>query len=68
MEENFLPFSHHSSPASYQPLLHTTSSFTRLAYGTKHFRDDHPARNIHPQEFQTVVPPIPVFDKLYSTY
>jgi hypothetical protein len=66
VEEPFLPFS--SPSTTYRPLLHTTSSYTRLAYGTEHFRDQATARNRQLKGFQTVVPPIPVFDKLNSTY
>eukprot|EP00118_Oscarella_pearsei_P000819 m.5877 g.5877 ORF g.5877 m.5877 type:complete len:344 (+) comp14350_c0_seq1:32-1063(+) len=55
-------------PKVYEQLLHTTSKFGRLAYGTKHFREPIPGKPISAKDFQTVVSPIPVFDQLNKTY
>jgi hypothetical protein len=67
VEDKFLPFTH-SPSHTYQPLLHTSSPYSRLPYGTKQFRDEDYTRNIHRKAFQTVVPHISLFDRLSSTY
>lgn len=53
---------------AYQHLLHTTSQYGSLAYGTKHFRDRIPSKDINNKAFQRVVEPIPFFDKFGQTY
>ncbi|GFR81656.1 spermatogenesis-associated protein 17-like [Elysia marginata] len=67
INDNILqPFTHRSVP--YEPLLHTTSKFGHLPYGTKFYRHEYIDRHIVPQNFKTLVPPIPIFDKLNDTY
>lgn len=53
---------------SYQRLLHGYSKFGALPYGSKSFREELPEKFIVQQNFKTLVPPIPVFDKLNQTY
>jgi len=62
----FLPCSRKSE--QYEKLLHTTSEYGHPPYGTKYFRHEYPDKWTMAQSFQTVVPPIPVFDKLNDTY
>lgn len=63
----FEPFSKKSIP--YDKLLHTTSKYGHLSYGTQYYRHEFPdvwlTKN---QNFQSVVPPIPIFEKLNDTY
>ncbi|XP_060564371.1 spermatogenesis-associated protein 17-like isoform X1 [Ruditapes philippinarum] len=74
-DDTFLPFTRRSY--QYDPLLHTKSNFGHPPYGTKYFReefiDKHITHLVTPFEtyympFKTVVPPIPVFEKLNDTY
>ncbi|XP_074650368.1 spermatogenesis-associated protein 17-like isoform X2 [Tubulanus polymorphus] len=63
-DNQFLPFSKQKIP--YDPLLHTSSQYGHLPYGTNYFRE-----TIDPvvtKPFRTLVPPIPLFDKLNDTY
>ncbi|ELU08860.1 hypothetical protein CAPTEDRAFT_159316 [Capitella teleta] len=55
---------------AYEPLLHSTSSFGHLPYGTSYFRHEYPDKWLFgsSEKFRTVVPPIPVFEKLNDTY
>ena len=62
----FQPFKRRSVP--YEPLLHTTSKYCHLKYGTKFFREEFLDKHISGHAFQTVVPPIPIFDKMNNTY
>ncbi|WAR19152.1 SPT17-like protein, partial [Mya arenaria] len=77
-DDIFVPFT--KREIKYDPLLHTTSNFGHPSYGTKYFReefiDKHVTRMVSPTDpykiyympFKTLVPPIPVFDKLNDTY
>nr|XP_039252289.1 spermatogenesis-associated protein 17-like [Styela clava] len=62
----FLPFSTKEKP--YEPLLHTSSKFGHLPYGVEYFRETNYNRNVSTKRMQTVVSPIPVFDKFEQTY
>jgi len=67
IDHKFLPSQ--KSGEEYQPALHTTSSYGRLKYGTKHFRDEgNPEKVIHKKTFQRVVSPIPCFDQVGKSY
>ncbi|XP_078085904.1 spermatogenesis-associated protein 17 isoform X2 [Mustelus asterias] len=46
-DDIFLPFSKTNKYKTYEPLLHTTTKYEPLAYGTKHFRatEDMPNKN-----------------------
>jgi len=48
----------------YEPLLHTTSKYGDIPYGTKYFREE----SQDAARFNSVVPPIPVFDKFGKTF
>ncbi|XP_033110531.1 spermatogenesis-associated protein 17-like [Anneissia japonica] len=52
----------------YDPLLHTTSAYGHLPYGTKYFRHTDKSQNITTERFHRVVSPIPVFEKLNDNY
>ncbi|KAL5474824.1 hypothetical protein EMCRGX_G026843 [Ephydatia muelleri] len=60
VEERFKPFS--KRPVTYEPMLHTKSSFEKVAYGTVRFRDEEPSANISSQPFRTLVPTSPYFN------
>jgi len=66
IDDKFLPST--KRHISYQPLLHSTSSFGSLAYGTKHFRDVDHGKSIQKEEFKKLVEPIPLFDQFGKTY
>jgi len=66
IDQAFLPSSKRTY--TYQPTLHTSSSYGRLAYGTKHFRDEQTDKVIHSKPFQRVVSPIPFLDQLGKSY
>ncbi|XP_076463447.1 spermatogenesis-associated protein 17-like [Babylonia areolata] len=62
----FQPFTRRSVP--YEPLLHTTSKFGHLPYGSKYFREADLSKHVANKPFKMLVPPIPVFEKLNDTY
>jgi len=66
IDAKFLPST--KEQEAYQHLLHTTSQYGSLAYGTKHFRDRISSKDINKKAFQRVVEPIPYFDKFGQTY
>ncbi|XP_071079751.1 spermatogenesis-associated protein 17-like [Haliotis cracherodii] len=65
-DDVFVPFSRRHM--SYDPLLHTTSKFGHLPYGTKYFREEFMDKHVSHQNFKTLVQPVPIFDKLNDTY
>jgi len=65
-DATFIPFTHHSVP--YEKLLHSTSCYGHLPYGTKYYREEFMDRHVVATNFKTLVPPIPVFGKLNDTY
>lgn len=66
-DEVFIPFT--KMDANYDPLLHTTSKYGHLSYGTKFFRKEHPDQWLTKNKnFRSVVPPIPIFEKMNDTY
>ncbi|KAK2159398.1 hypothetical protein LSH36_154g12007 [Paralvinella palmiformis] len=66
-DDIFLPAS--KRPVHYEKLLHTTSKYGHLEYGTKYFRQEFPDQwLLQNKDFQSVVPPIPIFEKLNDTY
>ncbi|XP_061174241.1 spermatogenesis-associated protein 17-like [Saccostrea echinata] len=62
----FEPFSRRE--VKYDPLLHTRSRYGHLPYGFRYFREEFQDKHISSQSFKTLVPPIPIFDKLNDTY
>ncbi|XP_035828786.1 spermatogenesis-associated protein 17 [Aplysia californica] len=65
-DSTFQPFTHRSVP--YEPLLHSTSRYGHLPYGTKYYREEFLDKHVFSQNFKTLVPPIPIFSKLNDTY
>jgi len=65
-DDIFEPFTRRKVP--YESLLHTTSKYGHLPYGTKYYRQEYPDKWTFSQNFQKVVPPIPIFEKLNDTY
>lgn len=66
VDDKFLPST--KRHIGYQPLLHSTSSFGSLPYGTKHFRNVDHNKDIQKKEFKRLVEPIPLFDQFGNTY
>ncbi|CAG2208284.1 unnamed protein product [Mytilus edulis] len=75
-DDIFQPFKRRDR--KYEPLLHSTSKFGHLPFGTKYYREEFLDKHITPKQipllkpstkpFKTLVPPIPMFDKLNDTY
>jgi len=65
-DDTFVPFSRKNIP--YQQLLHSTSKYGHLPYGTKYYREEFIDKFVTHNNFQKVVPPIPIFEKLNNTY
>ncbi|XP_041469362.1 spermatogenesis-associated protein 17-like [Lytechinus variegatus] len=62
----FVPFTRRDR--DYESLLHTTSKYGHLPYGSHYYRESDQSKHITAERFQPVVSPIPVFDKLNDTY
>ncbi|XP_067942283.1 spermatogenesis-associated protein 17-like [Watersipora subatra] len=62
----FKPFTHRHR--NYEPLHHTQTTYGHIPYGTAYFREEHSNKFISTQPMKTLVPPIPIFDKLNATY
>uniref|UniRef100_S4RRA7 Spermatogenesis associated 17 n=1 Tax=Petromyzon marinus TaxID=7757 RepID=S4RRA7_PETMA len=67
-DTQFLPAVSAHKNRKYEPLLHTSSNYGHIPYGSKHFRDEQPNKIISNKAYQTVFPPIPIFEKLGKTY
>ncbi|KAM9568080.1 spermatogenesis-associated protein 17 [Salvelinus alpinus] len=68
METMFQPFSKAHQNRSYERMLHTTSSFQPVPYGTKYFREEHQEDLQGKQPFKTVFTTCHVFDKFGRLY
>ncbi|CAD5116643.1 DgyrCDS5514 [Dimorphilus gyrociliatus] len=69
-DKKLVPFTH-PPEKQYQPLLHGSSQYGQIPYGTAYFREEKPERFImahNPKHFNTVVPPIEVFEKVNDVY
>lgn len=66
IDDKFVPFTHRDRP--YDPLLHTTSKYGSLPYGTKHFREEDAKKHVSSSRFHTVISPIPIFEQFGKTY
>lgn len=62
----FLPFT--QTESQYESLLHSTSNYGHPPYGTIYFRETNPEKNTSSKRLQTVVSPIPIFEKFKQTY
>lgn len=65
-DEIFMPVN--PKEKAYEKLMHSTSKYGHLPYGTKYFREEHHEKHVTPERFRTVVPPIHVFEKLNKEY
>ncbi|CAH1263256.1 SPATA17 [Branchiostoma lanceolatum] len=63
-DNTFLPFTRRERP--YSPLLHTTSQYGALPYGSRHFR--HEKKETADDRFKLVCSPIPILEKFKETY
>lgn len=61
-------YSMKTSKKPYHPLLHTSSKFGHLPYGTQFFVEEKNDLNISDERFKTVASPIPLFDRFKQTY
>lgn len=61
-------YSMKTSKKAYQPLLHTSSKFGHLPYGTQYFVEEKNQLNVTDDRFKTVASPIPLFDRFKQTY
>ncbi|XP_041710277.1 spermatogenesis-associated protein 17 [Coregonus clupeaformis] len=68
METMFQPFSKAHQNRSYEGMLHTSSSFQPVPYGTKYFREEHQENLQGKQPFKTVFTTCHVFDKFGRLY
>ncbi|KAL5008379.1 hypothetical protein ScPMuIL_013960 [Solemya velum] len=66
IDDKFIPFSRREH--KYDPLLHTSSSYGHLPYGSKYYREEFIDKHVTLEPFKTAVPPIPVFEKLNNTF
>ena len=62
----FMPFSKRKAP--YNPLLHTSTEYGHLPYGTKYFREEDKSRRISKERMRTLVSPIPIFEQFGRTF
>ncbi|XP_056333388.1 spermatogenesis-associated protein 17 [Danio aesculapii] len=68
IDQTFLPFSNPSRSKRYEGLMHTSTPFEQVAYGTKHFRDEHKELLQGKKPFKTVFTTCHVFDKFGRLY
>jgi len=52
----------------YKKLLHTQSTYGEIPYGSKYFREESKKNASNKEDFKSVVPPIPIFDKFGKTF
>ncbi len=52
----------------YGPTLRTASCYEQPDYGSKHFRENDWGKRVHGKTFQSVLPPIPLFEQFGKTY
>ncbi|XP_019372008.1 PREDICTED: spermatogenesis-associated protein 17 [Gavialis gangeticus] len=67
-DNEFLPFSSCQKNQKYDPLIHSSSKYGQITYGTKHFREEHHEKWVANKDFETVLPPIDLFDRCGKTY
>eukprot|EP00062_Callorhinchus_milii_P018734 gi/632972530/ref/XP_007902704.1/ PREDICTED: spermatogenesis-associated protein 17 [Callorhinchus milii] len=65
----FLPFNNTSGFNKYTPLLHTTTKYGPIPYGTQHFREIENTGNLCKKKpFKTFFSSIKLFDRFQKTY
>ncbi|KAM4693916.1 spermatogenesis-associated protein 17 isoform 2-T2 [Discoglossus pictus] len=67
-DKQFSPFSSLHKKETYEPLIHTSTDYKMIPYGTVTFRDEEQVKRITNKDFQTVFTQIPLFDKYGRTY
>ncbi|XP_074782325.1 spermatogenesis-associated protein 17 isoform X4 [Athene noctua] len=67
-DNEFLPFSSYRKNQKYDPSIHRTGKYGQETYGIKHFREIQPKKWVADKDFQTVLPPIVLFEKFGKTY
>ncbi|XP_052010178.1 spermatogenesis-associated protein 17 [Xyrauchen texanus] len=68
IDQTFHPFSNASQNKRYERLIHTSTPFEQVAYGTKHFREEHKECHQGKKPFKTVFTTCHVFDKFGRLY
>ncbi|XP_077095928.1 spermatogenesis-associated protein 17 isoform X2 [Siphateles boraxobius] len=68
IDQTFLPFLNTSQNKRYEGLMHTSTPFEQVAYGTKHFREEHEEYLQGKKPFKTVFTTCNVFDKFGRLY
>lgn len=66
IDEKFFPFSRVRH--AYVPKIHTNSSYSKHSYGNEHFREDDARDRDGKKRFETVLPPISLFDNVVNTH
>ena len=66
IDDRFSPFK--TVRHDYIPMLHTDSKYGTLKYGTEHFREEDESILTLKDRFNTVLPPIKVFDQANSSF
>ncbi|KFP28574.1 Spermatogenesis-associated protein 17, partial [Colius striatus] len=67
-DNEFLQFSSYRKNEKYEPSIHRSGKYGQETYGIKHFREIQPKKWVVDKDFQTVLPPIVLFDKFGKTY
>ncbi|XP_050989227.1 spermatogenesis-associated protein 17 [Labeo rohita] len=68
IDQTFLPFSKTSRNKRYESLMHTSTPFEQVPYGTKHFREEHKEYLKGKKPFKTIFTTCHVFDKFGRLY
>ncbi|XP_016382378.1 spermatogenesis-associated protein 17 [Sinocyclocheilus rhinocerous] len=68
IDQTFHPFSNTSRNKRYEGMMHTSTPFEQVAYGTKHFREEHKEYLKGKKPFKTVFTTCHIFDKFGRLY
>ncbi|XP_018422607.1 PREDICTED: spermatogenesis-associated protein 17 [Nanorana parkeri] len=67
-DDIFSPFASLHKNKPYEPLIHTSTEYKRIPYGSQHFRGEEPAKWVAKKDFQATFTPIPLFNKYGRMY
>ncbi|XP_073485281.1 spermatogenesis-associated protein 17 isoform X2 [Aquarana catesbeiana] len=67
-DDIFAPFSSFQKNKPYKPLIHTSTEYKRIPYGSQHFRDEDPNTWVTKKDFQATFTSVPLFDKYGRMY
>ncbi|XP_068089006.1 spermatogenesis-associated protein 17 isoform X2 [Hyperolius riggenbachi] len=67
-EKRFTPFVNFNKNEPYEPLIHTSTDFRRIPFGSKHFREEEQTKWVSNKDFQATFTSIPLFDKYGRMY